>query len=48
MPTIGLILLYSDDNIEHSQNKNPEHLIEKIQFEADCATWWVSDNRLVC
>ena len=23
-------------------------LAEKIQFEADCATSWVSDNKLVC
>ena len=48
LPTIGLSVLYADDDTDHSQDKDPDQLISKIQYEADCSTSWVSDNRLVC
>ena len=48
IPNIGLSVLYADDDTEHSQDKDPDQLVAKIQFEADCATTWVADNKLVC
>ena len=41
-------MLYADDDTEDSQDKDPDQLVAKIQFEADCATTWVADNKLVC
>ena len=41
-------MLYADDDTEHSRDKDLDQLVAKIQFEADCATTWVADNKLVC
>ena len=41
-------MLYADEDTEHSRDKDPDQLVVKIQFEADCATTWVADNKLVC
>ena len=48
LPTIGHSVLYADDDTDHSQDKDPDQLIAKIQYEANCSTSWVSDNKLVC
>ena len=48
LPTCSMSVLYADDDADHAQDKNPDILQEKIQFEADCSESWVADNKLVC
>lgn len=48
LPTCSTSVLYADDNTDNSSDKDPDVLQRKIQFEADCSTAWVSDNKLVC
>ena len=48
LPTSSLSVLYADDDTDHAQDRDPTTLISKIQFEADCSTSWVADNKLVC
>ena len=44
----GEAVLYADDDTENVSDKDPEELQRKIQREADRATDWVSDNKMVC
>ena len=48
LPTCSKSVLYADDDTDHSSDKDPNVLQSKIQFEADCSTAWVADNKLVC
>ena len=48
LPVMSQSVLYADDDTDHAKDKNPENLMKKIQFEADCSTSWVADNKLVC
>ena len=48
LPTSSLSVLYADDDTDHAQDKCPNNLISKIQYEANCSTSWVADNKLVC
>ena len=41
-------MLYTDDDTDQAHDKDPKKLEEKIQFEADCSTAWVADNKLIC
>ena len=40
--------MYADDDTDHAQDPDPSRLLSKIQYEADCSTSWVADNKLVC
>ena len=44
----SLSVLYADDDTDHAQDKDPNTLQNKIQYEAKCSEDWVSDNKLVC
>ena len=44
----GEAVLYADDNTETVHDKNPGHLLQKIQREATRATEWVLDNKMIC
>ena len=44
----GEAVLYADDDTENVRDKDPEELERKIQREANRATDWVSDNKMVC
>ena len=46
--TISTSVLYADDDTDHATDKDPDTLLNKIQYEADCSTSWVNDNKLVC
>ena len=48
LPCSSLSVLYADDDTDHAQDKDPNVLVSKIQYEADCSTKWVADNKLVC
>ena len=48
LPVKSLSVMYADDDTDHSQDKNPDKFIEKIQYEANCSSKWVADNKLVC
>ena len=44
----GESVLYADDDTVNVRAKDVTDLKEKVQHEADRATDWVSDNRMVC
>ena len=44
----GESIIYADDDTENVHDKDPIELQRKIQNEADRATDWVKDNRMVC
>ena len=44
----GEAVLYADDDTENVSDADPEELKGKIQREANKATDWVSDNKMVC
>ena len=44
----GDSIVYADDDTENVHDKDPIQLLIKLQREADRATEWVKDNRMVC
>ena len=44
----GDSIIYADDDTENVKDKDPTQLKIKIQREANRATEWVKDNRMVC
>lgn len=44
----GTSIVYADDDTENVHDSDPEELKRKLQSEADRATSWVKDNRMVC
>ena len=41
LPTTSLSVLYEDDDSEQAQDKDPDKLVSKIQYEAKCSTAWM-------
>ena len=44
----GEAVLYADDSTENVHDSDPEQLLQKIQREANRATDWVEDNKMIC
>ena len=44
----GEAVMYCDDDTENASGDDPEEVKEKIQREADRATDWAQDNKMIC
>ena len=45
---LGQSILYADDDTENVSDADPQALEEKLQSQADSATQWIQDNKMLC
>ena len=45
---LGQNILYADDDTEIVTDNDPEALAIKLQKQADSATGWIQDNKMLC
>ena len=45
---LGQSILYADDDTENVSDADPLALEEKLQHQADSATKWIQDNKMLC
>ena len=45
---LGDTILYADDDTENVTDADPKSLEEKLQKQADSATGWIQDNKMLC
>ena len=44
----GDSIMYADDDSEVVSDHNPDRLEEKLQLQADSATKWIAENKMLC